>query len=425
MRLLLLIFIFYSLFASCRKEVDEIPPQIEILSPSGNSNYKVLDDVFLEATIQDDLWIERVKVTLISYESNQKVLSELNFSPQKKTFSLKTTFSIADSLLAGGNYYFKIEAMDKENTSNAFRDIRILGLPKVKLGLIVGCSNESESQFYQDQNDFNFSLFHSTSTPLLTADLNSIDQYYWFVPSRGNTISAFHLKNNVVEFEKTVLSGFSQQFTDLTLFDRTAYIGGRNGEILAFDERFQDNYTYRSEMGRSILTLGANQKYVLAEEADYTSNNRRLQITYRNSGFLRASVQLNNPVKAICFTETERAILFQNNLNGGLLSEVELLGNTRRTMKTFSDSILSVEQINAEEFLVSTPNKVMKYDYSRNTLLDYLMIPAAILSYDDLNNQLYVGEGLNLRVYNYGKQSPLSTTTLSLPIKSIDVRYNR
>lgn len=420
------LFFIFLLFLGCRNEVDEVPPQITWLFPAENNTFSTLDEIFVEAEIQDNESIKAIQLGLFRKSDNRQVQGNNDFSPNSKLFRLAVNFLIKDSLLESGTYYFRILADDGENVKAAFRDIQINTVPKVRLNTIVACENGNGVQFFKDNNDFNFSAFLTDPNSLTEAVVNSIDQQYWMLSKRGGYISVFDLKENSIAYQNQLLSNFSELFTSVDFEDRTVLIAAKDGEIKGFNERFQNNFTYRAiNPGRSILNLKANHKYVLAEEADLNGSNRSVQLIFRNTANSRAELAINQQVKAIYFTSLEMAILFQNNANGGLLSEVDIQANGVRTMKTFRDSIISVTQISDKDYFISTPNKIMRYDFSTNTSFDFLTFPNAVIAYEELNNQLLIGSNQTLSVYSLNPTNLVAQATLPSRIMDIDVRFNR
>ena len=94
-------------------------------------------------------------------------------------------------------------------------------------------------------------------------------------------------------------------------------------------------------------------------------------------------------------------------------------------MKTFRDSIISVTQISDKDYFISTSNKIVRYDFSTNTSFDFLIIPNAVIAYDELNNQLLIGSNQTLSVYSLNPTNLVTQATLPSRIINIDVRFNR
>ena len=81
---------------------------------------------------------------------------------------------------------------------------------------------------------------------------------------------------------------------------------------------------------------------------------------------------------------------------------------------------------NVGDFVISTKSTIQTYRPSGNgNLVNYLTIRDAVLAYDDLNDQVYVGFGTQLRVYNYRQVSAVRNTSMPNKIVGINVKFNQ
>ena len=424
-------FKFYSCFLlllfafSCKKDKDDNPPIISITSPTENSSYQVLDNVAIRASITDDEIIKSVQVSLINDMSSKKVLSSLFFSPNQKNFELEATYSLDDSLLATGRYYFRVEALDDENTAAAFQYIQINGIPKRKLGVLAICSGSNSTTVYADNNDFNFQQLTSFAAPYFKSVLNSYDQQLWFLPKDNSNFLAYQINENTIKFDQSVNSGFNNAYTDIKLSGRDVLLSTKEGEVFGYSSNYAKNYNYQTLSHRVVNKLGVNEKYVIVDEADLNGRNRFANVLFASTGVVQSRISISYACIDIYFLEEEKVILFQNDENGGRISELNIEANARRTVKTFTDSILRAEQVAADEYVISTVSKVLRYNYSTDNLLDYLLIPKAITRFESLNNQLYVASGNQLERYNYPFNAVSTITALPKEIVGLKLRYNK
>ena len=100
-------FFLISMF-SCKEDQDTQVPTVVILEPVENTEYEVLDQVFIRVNVSDNEVIESVQVSLVSDDSKNKVLPSVDFPVGQKEYLFEFTFDIADSLLSTGRYYFLV-----------------------------------------------------------------------------------------------------------------------------------------------------------------------------------------------------------------------------------------------------------------------------------------------------------------------------
>jgi len=419
-------FIFLLLLSSCRDDEDEQAPFIQWNFPAEDKKFSVVEEIFVEADISDDRIIEDVEIGLFSKPSLQAVSAIKTFQPQSKTFTLSLNIRVSDSLLESGTYFLRIIANDGENQKAVFRDVKITAIPRKKLGVLLSSENQNTTNLYLMDDALNVSLINAFSASYFQSKVNSIDQHYWLMSKNENKLMTFQLKENILEFERRFNSSFQQLFSDSDLDGRTLFVSKKDGEILGFDERFAQAFNYRSSKpGRRVNQLKAGERFVLADETDNNGGNRSLQIIFRSGGFLRAEAFTANASVGFYFLEQDRAIAFQNDKQAGVISEVFLEEGSIRKLINLQDSIIDLIQIDQHNYLIRTKSKVLRYDLSRNTVLDYIQTPATILQYDDLNRLIYVAEGRSLSIYTYPIKQLVNQKMMPFEISGIDMWYNR
>lgn len=419
-----LLLLSYCLFTSCKEEKDELPPVINIQLPIENLRANVLDEIEVRASISDNEIIKSVVLSLVSAESQNAVLSAVRFEPNSSSFELRDFFVLSDSLLEGGEYYFRVEASDEDNTISGFRSIFINAFPRRKLSTIVSTSANNLTQVYEDESDLNFDLIHTFSAPHLATELNNYNQQYWFFPALGNTLEVLDLRKKTIDFNQSFISNFNQTFSSTDYKDRDVFIALKTGELQAYNSNFQDNYTYLSPQQKAFEKVRIGENNVLLEEAFNSGNNRRLLVLFRSSGILRNSISLNEPIKDLHFLNDEEALLFQNDKDGGFLQNFSIPNLSLRRIRSLRDSIVDVLQISPSLYLIATQSNIQQYNSSTDNLVDYLNLANAKLAFDEAKNQLYIANGQQLSVYPFGSTNQISTYSFQNDIQSIHFRYN-
>ena len=421
------LFLFLSaILFSCEKEEDEQVPLIDWEFPKEMQTFSATEEIFFKAEISDDRIIEEVEVGLFSKPDLLSVSSILRLNPKEKTVQIARNFLISDTLLKSGIYFFRILVKDGVNETVNFRDVKIEGIKKKKLGVLVSCESPGSTKLYHLDEEQNRSVLRTFSGSYFQSKVNSIDQQFWFTTNEQKQVCVYQLKARQKDFQTQVISNFKLPFSDVDLDNRTFFLAKKEGEIISFDELFSERLLYKSiKPARKVTKVSANEKHLLAEEVDLNGGNRSLQIIYRNSGALRAEVFSSRVAVDIFFVDSKRAIIFQNDSSGGVLAELNIEEGGLRRMKNIQDSILNVLQIDAKNYLLSTKNKILLYDFSRNTSLEFLPQGEAVLQYDVLENLIYLGSGNELFVYTFPLAKLKHQQTMPSVIRGIDIWYNR
>ena len=410
---------------SCKEDQDTQVPTVVILEPVENTEYEVLDQVFIRVNVSDNEVIESVQVSLVSDDSKNKVLPSVDFSVGQKEYLLEYTFDIADSLLSTGRYYFQVEAFDGENRTSAFRYINIRGMNRERTGVFVACSDGSTTDLYFDQNQFTFLRIHQFGKQYQGAVFNRFNQEFWFLPKNNNEIEMFDAVRGAVTFTRVFNSNFPNSFNTIKKDERDVRFTVADIGVKGFNQNQNENYTYLTPATTVVESFGVGDLANVVEEVDRNGGNRALLVLNKNTGARLRAGNIFSDVVDIQFIDEENALIFYNTAQGGK-GMLFNINTTALQSNLFScDSIREVVKTSVGDFVISTKSEVQTYRPSNGSLTNYLTIGNAVLAYDDLNNQVYVGFGNQLRVYDYRQISAVQSTSMPDNIVGINVKFNQ
>lgn len=410
---------------SCKDEKDKQSPIIVILDPVENAEHAVLDNVVVRANISDNEVIESVQLSLISDDSKNKVLPTVTFQVGQNEYLLDYTFEISDSLLPTSRYYFQVEAFDGDNSISSFQYINIRGMNREQMGVFVTCNNGSTADLYFDQNQFVFQRIHQFSKRYQAAVFNRFNQEFWFVPKKDNKIEMYDPMKNAVSFSRVFNSNFPNPFTTIKNDNRDVRFTIADAGVKGFNQNQNENYTYLAPATRKVESLGIGELVNVVEEVDRTGGNRALIVLNNGTGASLRARNIFSDVVDLQFIDDERVIVFCNTAHGGKGMLFNTTSTALQNNLFVTDSIRDVVKTNVGDFLISTKSTIQTYRPSTGSLVNYLTIREAVLAYDDLNNQVYVGFGTQLRVYNYRNVSAIRSTSMPDEIVGINVKFNQ
>lgn len=412
---------------ACKENQDEIPPIITFTDPGENSTYNVLDDVPIRATISDETKLESVVLTLISEETDNKVLGTLSFSLTEKSFTIDQAFNLGDSLLKSGNYYFRLTADDGENSFSSFRYIKINGIPKRKLTTLIVTNSQTGSLIQAVGPSLaNSTQFLQTSYEVSSTIINNDQQQLYVFPKTVNSVEVFDAQNKSTIYSKNYLSGFNDIFCCAQREETNITFSVKEGEVDGLSETFSDVFTYQASGSRIIGNIEIGDKYVLAEEINRTGSNRTIEVLSKITGVSLFSIPCSKPIIGMHFFEDERALIFFDESTGSSISELTIQNSGLRTIRNFPEKLKQVIQITANEYVLATDGNVLQYFESNDNLVDYTTFANAdIINYDDFTSELYISKSNSIRKYNYRTKSILDQTTFTDSIVWIDFLYNK
>ena len=416
---------FLFLMHSCKDDKDGQFPSVVILQPAENTEFEVLTQVVIRANVSDNEVVESVQVSLISDDTKNKVLPSVSFQVGQKNFVLDFVFHIADSLIPSGRYYFRIEAFDGENRFSSFRYINIRGMNTKKTGVFVTCDNSSTTDLYFDQNQFSFQRIHQFSKRYQGSVFNRFNQHFWFIPKNGNEIEMFDPAKNNVSFSKVFNSNFPAPFVNIKNDNRDVRFSILDLGVKGFNQNLNDNYSYLTPSTKKAESIGIGEQFNVVEEVERNGSNRELRVLHKNSGTSLRSRTIFDDAVDLQYIDDENVLVFCNTAQGGKAMLFNSITSSLQSNLFTCDSIREVVKTNVGDFVISTKSSIQTYRPSNGNLVNYLAINNAVLAYDELNNQVYVGFSNQLRVYNYRQISPVQSTSLPSDIVGINVKFNQ
>lgn len=411
-------------FHSCNKDEDTVLPVVKIVSPNENSEFDVLQSIVIQATISDNEEVSRVQVSLISDVTRNKVLPSKDIIVGAKETVIDFVFELSDSLLPSGRYYFQVEAFDKENSASAFRYINIRGINKQKLGVLVSCDDGNSTTLYADKNDFTFQSIHQFSSTYQASVFNSSKQHFWFLPKQDKTIEVFNALSQSIDYSETVTSVFDTPFSRIKRDDLDVFYSIRDQGLIGNNQNFARNFIQQVGSSSRADAFAIGEKYALLEVFSSTGTNREIDVLARSSGVLLQSRNYFNDIVDFQFKDDVTGVILYNNAQGGgaVLFDAESASVLNNLFTT--DSILSSVKNKQGDLFVATKTGVKYFRFSNGSFTDYISGTEPIMAYDEVNDQLYVGLGNTVNVFNYPLNSAVRTAVMPNRIVGINVRFN-
>jgi|GEM_PF-6320149 len=423
-QLLCCVFILLFLICACKEEKDDIPPNIVLISPFEGNSYEVLDQIVVEGSASDNELVKGIRISVLAEDGRTIVLPSISLSANQSNFSFKQNVVLSDSLLASGNYFIKVEADDGRNNYAVFRQIQIIGIAKRKLSLLVFTEDGINTKIHEDHNDLNFTEEYRFSNLYQSSVFNATDQQLWYFPKAASKFEVLQLNSGQKIYGETVVSSFNTPFVTSDLYDRTVFYGLKEKGLSGLGQIFNKRFNYLPENGRKVNALKAGEKYVVFEEEDFTGSNALIRAHFRLGSAYKSGISINGNTADFNFIDESLVIYALNQGNGSVLEELNIETSGKRRLQNFSDSIHSILKINKDEYLISTNQRVIRYNYRSNQAFDFVIQKNASMAYNSLNNRVYIGSGRLLTVYAYPSNALRNSVAFLDPIKGLHVRYN-
>jgi hypothetical protein len=427
----LFLFSIFILFISCKKEKDNIYPIINIESPSDLSQFKVLDLVKIKATISDDKIIRTVSIGLYDYDRNEPVCPLKYFKPNSNLFELNTNYSISDSLIDTDRYYLKVTADDGENTESEFVELQISGIRRKSLGPIVATRKSFSTKLYSLENGINKNVLTTFGNDILDIAVNSYHQQLWVIGKNINRIVSYNLKRNKIEFDQSEhVNGLLDPFSDLICYDKKMYIALKTGEIKAYTHYFNDVFTYHSNnSGVYPSKLFFNDVFLLINENGFNPNTFQSLAVFQKSGAVKSAVSTSGKFLGFGTDDSDNPLIFSQ-------SGSELIINRYLTdlsvkqvyLKRFGVIYSDCQALEDNFYLLFGDNGLSIFNPKtgyRNVITSNTTGNYRTVAFDDINNELFIGQGNTLNVYSFPIGNFIRQILFDEPIVAVDIRFNK
>lgn len=420
--------LFYILFAlllfSCKKE-DGNPPQIEVTAPY-QSSYNFGQQIQFGANLTDDQQLESAVVAVFN-SNNQQVLATKTFNLSGTYKEIEGSIVINDIYLPTGDYYLQFRVSDGTNESLAIREFKIFEAPR-ELIEVIGF-NQQSSNLLEAVKLQNNQWQQSFILPLQLVFVQP-DYYAQSILIAGNTSDGL----NAVRMEDgNFISSTAAPFplSDILWNDaawhaasRTYWLACKDGSVRAY-----------SGTGTSVSQFNINGNFIpkkitvtdtkiVVVTANQTSSQYRIEVYQKSSGALIHSTPLSSEVQWINALSEENIWMYQSaeeykqnvyKISGNYIDEwtnFRFAPSSDVTYALLQDSVLFVQHIDG----------LRRYTLNGNIAATGAAYTPTQLSYDSVNNQLYVVQESEVKILNAQTLQESS----SLPgVDRIVLRFNK
>jgi hypothetical protein len=409
---------------SCQEDKDEIPPQISLESPNENASYTLPTSIHVTGTVSDDQSLRSIQLALYNFQ-NLKVAPTVFLKPTGKEYRLDRTYRVEDTLLNSEECYLKVTAFDEDNENSAFRVLRLNGVSKKALGVLVSTGNE----VLMEREQFQFSPFFSLSSGSNELEINNHDQQLWTYSAQTNQLEAYQINEGKKSYSETVNSNYAPGISAIKLHQRNLFASFKDGSISRYSSSFSKHLEYQAPSGRLLGKIAVGERYLAVEEFNPNGSNRMLNVLIRGSGVVFSSIPLYDTTASLYFAGKSKLMIFTNTASGGELSELLISENSQnffRPLVQLPGKILSVVENNAEDCSIScSDGSIYRYNPGNNTVVKWLDYNNAMLERDALNQLTYIASGSELYRYSDWATTPQASYTFNKEITGLKLRYNR
>lgn len=403
-------------------------PSIGILSPSNGLQANVYDTLHVSIHVSDNVQLESIHVQLVT-TALTPVLQSISFPVEGNSFTASFDYIINNHRIASGNYYLAVDASDGNNLARAYVSIYVTGIPRALNGFFAATiPTPGTLNIYKGDTSWTSSLF--TSYPSDFTDM-AVSDYWQQLYTDGiftGPLKATSIDGISGSFSQQAISGPSPYWGPLAVKDARLWVAYRStGFFKSYDNTGATNFTAATDAGfypELSLQVG-NRLY--AEQKDISSPAIRM-IVYSMAGGALQENPMSVDAAALFEKDADNIYVLGNAAGQGHLLIYDFVTNGFwEPISLPAAAITCTAQIDSNEILFGMNNGIVyRFTYNPVGLLTWASgINPTVLRYDDVNEEVYSAEGMNVNVYSYNSFALLHTIAIPYAVSDLELWFNK
>jgi hypothetical protein len=409
---------------SCNKKKDENPPKITINSPRENDVFSVLDTILILGSASDDKKLETIEIKLLD-QDGFSVGNDLSLKPTSKSTNIIKSFPIDNMQIKSGYHNIQVRAFDGTNISNSYLKVYIREAPLALEGIYIVSGAGTNYSVYKVNKERNVEFSHQLSGDFLASAVNSNFQQFYSSCSYTGSAFAYDIKEKKIIWSIAAQPSVTPYFTAMEHFDNLTFIGKYDGNVAGYSKLGDVRFNINVGEGYYPVKYVKTDKYFISllEPISLSALNKLAVYYFPEGSGKHQLFDVHGLVKM--FKKDEANIfLFKNSAPQIEIYRVE--ANTLWSPKDYNESISCVEQVDEYTYLIGSPTGIYKYQFNITSTIPFISnINPGIIRYDRANNEVIVGEGPILRIYDYSTAALKKTIIHSNDIREIELLYNK
>jgi hypothetical protein len=415
---------------ACKKDRDEYGPKVAFHAPFDSQNFMVNANIAVSADITDETKITSVSVTLVD-GNHIPVHASISVPVTSPSMTLNMSYPLDNIHLESGMYSLMITASDGKNDSHTYQPITITAVPRALKKIFVATSTSAfHTSLYMIDSTFSGMNFYNTYTGDFMG--TSASSYYQQVYLCGNYTGNFtgiSLANNAVRFSFVPAATGSPYFTGYYGEDKKTYVSRFDETVKGYDNAGGIIYSGTANAGYYIRKMTMNSGYLVAEEKSKTSTGKII-VSFFSTGSPEQQAAISQDVVAFCEKDDHQVFVFGNDAGQAVLQLYDRMNNTVRNPYGYAlppGALLSAVKIDQDTYLFGHSNgNIYKYQYLSGSITTYLSGYTALqLKYDQLNDNVYIGEANLLTAVDYQSKTVMHSVSSAENILDFSFLYNR
>lgn len=413
---------------SCKKDKDETPPVVDILSPSSGATFTIPDTIVVRVQVSDDRSVESLTVELLD-PSGSIVASGGSRTIDAASGTCDLALVLTDERTLGGDHTIAARARDGNNDARDFVEVNILEAPLRLRSLFLAPPFSLESTTITRIDSTG-----AVSTFATVVDFNGIavdgnTQHLFVAGSRYAPLQAFPTANNALPWQVNAPgSDQPEQFTAVVVdpTDRHLYYATRDGFIRGWTGEGLQRFTAECLPDHRCEAIVVMENEVATWQRAIVGGASRI-VTYTQAGTVFEQLPVQHERIALFNRSGSSLLHFANAQGEGLIEDINITAGGSPDIRTFpGEAIRAVVRVNPNQYIVALTNRLVRFDRPSQTIAPLASgISADALAYEEATGSLYIASGSTLITMDANTGTIVATASFGFTIGHILPLLNR
>jgi hypothetical protein len=391
------LFFLLILLFGCKKNADEIFPQITFLSPFEGHVFDG-DSIRFSVHVTDNSNLASIRLGLLN-ENKISVVTPLYIVPHKNDTIIEVTF-FKDATLKEGSYFLHVQASDGVNVKNQYREVKLLRNDIVNIFALLAQRNSGQSKIWK-MNSVSGAVSLLMQRDYEIEALLSVaeTQKLYLMTKFPSELQAWNLAGN--QHFWTVSSVFPHKsFTALSSKNSHLCVAEKAGLIKKIHGNTgQIMLTTLTQVDTSAYCLLETDDFIIA--AQKTTGNRHILCAFNSATGTLLRKELLEAELTGMFEMADKRILLVVKHSTGFAIDVYDIQNQHFNRVFSSNQFQAVFSsiTKSGQLLLATNYKIFNCDFMNNELVEIFDSPVAmVVNFEPQQQLLYVVQGLFMKI---------------------------
>ncbi len=391
--LLLLVLVFLCL--GCRKDRDEQPPTVRILSPQQGFSVTIPDTFTVEVEVSDDRMVRSLVIGLTDV-NGVPIGPMVSVNVDARSATVVRDVIITDERIESGTYTLMARASDGTNDRKAFVSAAVQAAPLRLRAVYITPAFGSIGAVIQRIDSTGAMAPFTTVQDLNGASVDSYSQHVLFSGSTNAPLAAIPTNTGSMGWQVGNLNAQSIPYfiglkRDPT--DGRHYFSTNDGFIRGYSGAGSQTFTGQALSGfRGWRTVVVGEWLVCAQRSISLPEDRLVGLALA-SGTAMGQFPLDLDVVDMYRRTDQHALIFGNRSGSGWIQDRNVVEGGGYEPREFTGSPISATlRLDANTWVIALPGQLLRYAYATNSVSVIASgFTAQCLAHESATGTLYAG----------------------------------